>query len=145
MARVTVEDCIVKVPNRFELVLLAAQRARNVSAGAQITVDRDNDKNPVVALREIAEQSVDFKELEETLVKNLQRFVENDEPESDDLDLAALQRDVTGEATAISSERLEGDAFADAFASGDLGDGDDDGGDVTVEEDSDEDEAETKD
>ena len=60
MARVTVEDCVEKIPNRFELVMLAAQRARNISAGAELTIDRDNDKNPVVALREIAEQTVDY-------------------------------------------------------------------------------------
>ena len=69
MARVTAEDCIIKVPNRFELVMLAAQRARNISAGAPITVERDNDKNPVVALREIADETIDLKEIENTLIK----------------------------------------------------------------------------
>jgi DNA-directed RNA polymerase subunit omega len=81
MARVTVEDCIDKVENRFELVLLAAHRARTISSGTQITVDRDNDKNPVVALREIAETTVSPGDLKEELIHNLQKYVEVDEPE----------------------------------------------------------------
>ncbi|MBP3126629.1 DNA-directed RNA polymerase subunit omega [Thalassospira sp. ER-Se-21-Dark] len=81
MARVTVEDCVDKIPNRFELVMLAAQRARNISAGAELTIDRDNDKNPVVALREIAEVTVDFDDLRNGMVQGLQRHVEADEPE----------------------------------------------------------------
>ena len=83
MARVTVEDCIVKIPNRFELVLLSAQRARDVAGGAPLTVDRDNDKNPVVALREIADETIAIKTLEENLVKGLQKHVEIDEPVED--------------------------------------------------------------
>ncbi len=97
MARVTVEDCVTKVPNRFELVMLASQRARNIAAGTEITVERDNDKNPVVALREIAEETVDLKELEESLIKGLQKFVEMDEPEEDEVDLIAIQQAMTGE------------------------------------------------
>jgi DNA-directed RNA polymerase subunit omega len=81
MARVTVEDCVVKVPNRFELVLLAAQRAREVTSGAPLTVDRDDDKNPVVALREIAEETVVLEGLKESLVRGMQKHVEIDEPE----------------------------------------------------------------
>ncbi|HZV20262.1 MAG TPA: DNA-directed RNA polymerase subunit omega [Hyphomicrobiales bacterium] len=81
MARVTVEDCIDKVPNRFELVLLSAHRARAVSAGAPITLERDNDKNPVVALREIAEQTISPEDLKEDLIHSLQAHVEVDEPE----------------------------------------------------------------
>lgn len=91
MARVTVEDCVLKVPNRFELVMLAAQRGRNLGAGAPLTVDRDNDKNPVIALREIADGTVDLKELENGLIRGLQKVVEVEEPESDDLDALALQ------------------------------------------------------
>ena len=83
MARVTVEDCVVKVPNRFDLVMFAAQRARDVSRGAAILVDRDNDKNPVVALREIADATVSLTQLQESLIRGLQRHVENDEPEED--------------------------------------------------------------
>ncbi|MBB4076054.1 DNA-directed RNA polymerase subunit omega [Bartonella fuyuanensis] len=81
MARVTVEDCIDKVDNRFELVLLAGHRARQISQGAQITVDRDNDKNPVVALREIAEETLSPADLKEDLIHSLQKHVEIDEPE----------------------------------------------------------------
>jgi DNA-directed RNA polymerase subunit omega len=81
MARVTVEDCIEKVQNRFELVMLAAQRARKIGSGAALTVDRDNDKNPVVALREIADNTVQTEDLKEELVKNHQRVVEMDDGE----------------------------------------------------------------
>ncbi|AUG52999.1 DNA-directed RNA polymerase subunit omega [Thalassospira marina] len=81
MARVTVEDCVDKIPNRFELVMLAAQRARNISAGAELTIDRDNDKNPVVALREIAEVTVNFDDLRNGMIQGLQRHVETEEPE----------------------------------------------------------------
>ncbi len=88
MARVTVEDCIDKVENRFDLVLLAAHRARQVSQGAPITVDRDNDKNPVVALREIADQTLSPGDLREDLIHSLQKHVEVDEPESDVVDTA---------------------------------------------------------
>lgn len=80
MARVTVEDCVDKIPNRFDLVLLAAQRARQISGGAELTIDRDRDKNPVVSLREIAEQTVKPKHLEEALIASLQRVqIEDDE------------------------------------------------------------------
>ncbi len=97
MARVTVEDCILKIPNRFELVMLAAQRTRNIAAGAQLTVERDNDKNPVVSLREIAEETVDLKELEDGLIKGLQKFVEMDEPEEDEMDMLSIQQELSGE------------------------------------------------
>ena len=83
MARVTVEDCVEKVPNRFELVLLAAQRARNLSRGEELTLDRDNDKNPVVALREIADETVELGGLSNSLVQGLQKHVEVDEPEEE--------------------------------------------------------------
>ena len=83
MARVTVEDCIDKVENRFDLVLLASHRARMISSGSQITVERDNDKNPVVALREIAETTVSPGDLKEDLIHSLQKYVEVDEPEAE--------------------------------------------------------------
>ena len=83
MARVTVEDCVVKIPNRFELVLLAAQRARDMASGGQPTLDRDNDKNPVVALREIAAESIPLDNLQNALIKGMQKHVEIDEPEED--------------------------------------------------------------
>ena len=85
MARVTVEDCVDKVSNRFDLVLLAAQRARQISGGADLTIDRDRDKNPVVALREIAEQTVKPKHLEESIVSNLQRVRVDEDDETDEL------------------------------------------------------------
>jgi len=81
MARVTVEDCVIKVPNRFELVLLAAQRAREIASGAPLTVERDDDKNPVIALREIADETVDFDHLRDSLVRGMQKHIEMDEPE----------------------------------------------------------------
>jgi len=87
MARVTVEDCVDKVPNRFDLVLLAAHRAREISAGAPITVDRDNDKNPVVALREIADETQTADELTERMIESHQTQIEVDEPEEDQMAL----------------------------------------------------------
>ncbi|MEM6477617.1 MAG: DNA-directed RNA polymerase subunit omega [Pseudomonadota bacterium] len=87
MARVTVEDCVDKVPNRFELVMLAAHRAREISSGASITVDRDNDKNPVVSLREIAEETQSAEELRERLIESNQTQIEVDEPEDDSMSL----------------------------------------------------------
>ena len=97
MARVTVEDCVDKIPNRFELVMMASQRARGISAGAQLTVDRDNDKNPVVSLREIAEDTVSTEELTEELIKSLQTFVATDEPEDGDMDLLGTQESEVSE------------------------------------------------
>ena len=85
MARVTVEDCVDKVPNRFDLVLMAAQRARQVSGGADLTIERDRDKNPVVALREIAEEPVKPRDLEEAIVSNLQKVRIDEEDETDEL------------------------------------------------------------
>jgi len=85
MARVTVEDCVDKVPNRFDLVLLAAQRAREISGGSELTIDRDRDKNPVVALREIAEQTITPAGLHESLVTGLQKILPDDEDEADEI------------------------------------------------------------
>jgi DNA-directed RNA polymerase subunit omega len=93
MARVTVEDCIDKVDNRFELVLLASHRARQISQGASITIDRDNDKNPVVALREIADETLSPDDLKEDLIHSLQKHVEVDEPEPDPASLIAAGAD----------------------------------------------------
>ena len=83
MARVTVEDCVDKVPNRFELVMLAAHRAREIASGSALTIDRDNDKNPVVALREIADETQSAEELRERLIESNQTQIEVDEPEED--------------------------------------------------------------
>ena len=97
MARVTVEDCIDKVDNRFELVLLASHRARQISQGASITIDRDNDKNPVVALREIADETLSPDDLKEDLIHSLQKHVEVDEPEPDPASLLAAGASATSE------------------------------------------------
>ncbi|MGH1423811.1 MAG: DNA-directed RNA polymerase subunit omega [Pseudooceanicola sp.] len=87
MARVTVEDCVDKVPNRFELVMLASHRAREISSGGAVTVDRDNDKNPVVALREIADETQSADDLRERLIEANQSQIEVDEPEDDNMSL----------------------------------------------------------
>ncbi len=87
MARVTVEDCVDKVENRFELVMVAAQRARKIGSGAHLTIDRDNDKNPVVALREIAEETIAVPELKEELIQTHQKIIENDEEDDSVIDL----------------------------------------------------------
>ena len=108
MARVTVEDCVLKVPNRFELVLLAAQRARDVAAGAQITLERDNDKNPVVALREIADETIGLDNLQNALIKGMQKHVEIDEPEEDQEIEIGAQQWPTDLAPAAGTEDEEG-------------------------------------
>ena len=87
MARVTVEDCVDKVPNRFDLVMLASHRARAIADGAPITIDRDNDKNPVVALREIADETLSAEDLREQAIESHQRHIEVDEPEEDNMSL----------------------------------------------------------
>lgn len=124
MARVTVEDCVVKIPNRFDLVMLAAQRARDISSGTQLTVERDNDKNPVVALREIADETVEIEELAESLIQSLQRHVQVDEPEDDvpEFDLPTLESELAaaGEMPPIRPEALAvpGDAAAEGTDGG---------------------------
>jgi DNA-directed RNA polymerase subunit omega len=115
MARVTVEDCVLKVPNRFELVLLAAQRARNISRGEQLTIDRDNDKNPVVALREIAEETLTLPDLEQDLVRSLSRVPEPEPVDEEVLDLIPTDQNIFGlqdvsaeeEAAALAAEAEE--------------------------------------
>ena len=96
MARVTVEDCVEKIPNRFELVLLAAQRARNLSRGEEITLDRDNDKNPVVALREIADETVTVERLRSDLVKSLSRTPEPEPADDEVQDLIPTEQNIFG-------------------------------------------------
>ena len=96
MARVTVEDCVDKIPNRFDLVLMAAQRARNIGRGEELTLDRDNDKNPVVALREIADATVDLDSLQADLIKSLQRAPEPEPAEEEVLDLIATDENIFG-------------------------------------------------
>ena len=96
MARVTVEDCVQKIPNRFELVLLAAQRARNIARGEEMTVERDDDKNPVVALREIAEGEISLPSLEQDLIKSLSRAPEPEPADEEVLDLIPTDQNIFG-------------------------------------------------
>jgi len=96
MARVTVEDCVEKIPNRFELVLLAAQRARNLSRGEELTLDRDNDKNPVVALREIADETIELVKLEQDLISSLSRTAEPEPADEEVLDLIPTDQNIFG-------------------------------------------------
>lgn len=105
MARVTVEDCVDKVPNRFELVMLAAHRARSLASGSPLTVDRDNDKNPVVALREIAEETLTADHLREAAIESFQRQIEVDEPEEDVMTLLTGAADAPSDDD-MSEERL---------------------------------------
>ncbi|HEX3952428.1 MAG TPA: DNA-directed RNA polymerase subunit omega [Stellaceae bacterium] len=143
MARVTVEDCVVRVPNRFELVLLAAQRAREITSGAPLTLDRDDDKNPVVALREIADETVRLDILKDSVVRGMQKHVEMDEPEEtpelettlfgisepigavigeDEIDEEAVEEELEEDMLSIEDENAElgeepgGAAFADDAA-----------------------------
>jgi DNA-directed RNA polymerase subunit omega len=132
MARVTVEDCVLKVPNRFDLVLMAGQRARDISAGAPLSIDRDNDKNPVVALREIADETVPLEALREALVRGHQKVVEADDSDEEVADLMAGEEDwlkqgiaadtVEGEERKlfedVGSDEGEDEEFATEFASG---------------------------
>jgi DNA-directed RNA polymerase subunit omega len=109
MARVTVEDCVDKVENRFELVLLAGHRARQISQGSQITIDRDNDKNPVVALREIADETISPEDLKEDLIHSMQKHVEIDEPEADSTTIEAndLSEEIQEEITSFDQNSEE--------------------------------------
>src|SRR5690242_6414488 len=113
MARVTVEDCVLKVPNRFELVLLAAQRAREITSGAPLSLDRDDDKNPVVALREIADDTVPLDHLKDSLVRGMQKHIEMDEPE----EVPELEQTLFGIAdptgSVIGEEEIDEEAIED--------------------------------
>ena len=113
MARVTVEDCVLRIPNRFELVMLAAQRAREVSAGAPLTVERDDDKNPVVALREIADETVSLEDLDASLIQSMQKHVEFDEPEEEQTDFDMSIVGMTAEEGAIPEVAVDALAIDD--------------------------------
>ena len=106
MARVTVEDCIVEVPNRFDLVMLAAQRAREIGAGAPLTLDRDDDKNPVVALREIADKTVQLESLNDSIVQGLQKHVEMDEAEEEAVEFDLSDMAIGAEGAGLVTEAL---------------------------------------
>ena len=121
MARVTVEDCVQKIPNRFELVLLAAQRARNLARGEEITLDRDDDKNPVVALREIAEETITLDKLEQDLIKSLSRAPEPEPADEEVLDLIPTDQNIFGlQDTSADDEAQQLPAEAEEFAPDDL-------------------------
>jgi len=147
MARVTVEDCVLKVPNRFELVLLAAQRAREVTSGAPLTLDRDDDKNPVIALREIADETIQLAHLKDSLIRGMQKHIEIDEPEEtpdleqtlfgvadptgsvigeDEIDEEAIEDELDEDMLAIEEEEVEvepGEESAEEpVAEGEIGD-----------------------
>src|SRR6516225_883019 len=133
MARVTVEDCVVKVPNRFELVLLAAQRAREISSGAPLSIDRDDDKNPVVALREIADETVALDHLKSSVVRGMQKHVEIDEPEeSHELELDTALFGVGAPAGALMDAELDTELDADAEEADDAGDVEEDNEDEVL-------------
>jgi len=103
MARVTVEDCVTRIPNRFDLVVLASQRAREIASGAALTIDRDRDRNPVVALREIAEETIDLDALRDEKVRGLQKHVKVEEPEEDVLELVEQEQQHAAEVGEPSS------------------------------------------
>ncbi len=117
MARVTVEDCVERVPNRFDLVLLAAQRAREISAGSSLTVERDNDKNPVVARREIADETVELEEVNEGLIRRFQKQAEKDEPEEDQPNFDPISAELTMALQQVGQPRSRG---GDEDESGDV-------------------------
>lgn len=127
MARVTVEDCVQRIPNRFDLVMIAAQRGRAIGAGAPLSVDRDNDKNAVVALREIAEGTVDLKELENNLIQSLQKVVEVEEPPEEEMDLLAIQRELSAEQgePQVEEEMIEDGLHVEGEEGSEIGDEDD--------------------
>jgi DNA-directed RNA polymerase subunit omega len=123
MARVTVEDCVEKIPNRFELVMLAANRARAISNGSTLTVDRDNDKNPVVALREIADETVDLEGQRDQVIRSMQKYVEPDEPEEDDSAMMALSSEwIGGEEAPKAAEASDEEATAEEGSDEDAAD-----------------------
>ena len=120
MARVTVEDCIEKISNRFELVMTAAQRARQIAAGAPLTQERDDDKNPVIALREIAEETIDIEAIEQSLIQGMQKHADFDEPDENDGVLQLLESEQTVAGVEVDSgEVAPGMEVVDAAAEAD--------------------------
>ncbi len=124
MARVTVEDCVDKIPNRYELLMVAAQRAKDIASGAPLTLSRDNDKNSVVALREIADETVSIEDLQRSLVLGLQKFVEVEEVQEEELEILAVQKELEaldGEFSEIVIEtEMEDSMQIEASDEGDL-------------------------
>ena len=149
MARVTVEDCVEKIPNRYELLMVAAQRTKDIAAGSMLTLPRDNDKNTVVALREIAEGTVSIEELQRSLVMGLQQYVEVEEPEEEEMEIMAAEKELAdldeqfsgvlldnemSDAMQVRDEDIDLDAEVEATDDADLDDeldiGDDFDGDM---------------
>ena len=138
MARVTVEDCIEKIPNRFDLVLVASQRARALSSGTELTVEKDNDKNPVIALREIAEETIEIAEVEEAMIKGLQKHLEPDVPDDEEMDQLTSGDDFMNMASELKPDMVLGGtgdasempAFTDNIIEKDGSDADTGGGDA---------------
>jgi len=116
MARVTVEDCVLKIPNRFDLVLLSAQRAREIGSGGALTIDRDNDKNPVVALREIADETVDLDDLNEKMIRGHQKVIEVEEDEEDVIDLMEGEMEVIADEEGLEDGGMHTETAEDAAA-----------------------------
>lgn len=122
MARVTVEDCVLKIPNRFQLVMMAAQRSRELSVGGELTVDRDNDKNPVVALREIADETIQLDELETAVIEGLQRNIDVDEIADEEDDEMLQVTEALNELAGLVDTSAENDSPADAQPTADADD-----------------------
>ena len=115
MARVTVEDCVEKIPNRYELLMVAAQRAKDIEAGSPLRVERDNDKNAVVALREIAEDKVSIEDLQKSLVLNLQKYVEVEEPEEEEIEIIAAEKELAALDSQFDSSMLLDEGLEDTM------------------------------
>ena len=146
MARVTVEDCIDKIPNRYELLMVAAQRAKDISAGSPITLPRDNDKNPVIALREIAENTVNIEDLQKSLVMGLQKYVEVEEPEEEELEIMAAEKELVDLDEQFSDLLLDSDVSDSMQVVDENGDSDvDDDLDLSAEDGMDDDYAQLDD
>ncbi len=155
MARVTVEDCIDKIPNRYELLMVAAQRAKDIASGSMLTLPRDNDKNTVVALREIAEGTVSVEELQRSLVMGLQQYVEVEEPEEEEMEIMAAEKELADldeqfsgvlldsemdDTMQVRDDDIDLDAEVDTADDADLDDALDMGGDFDADADADFDE-----
>ena len=132
MARVTVEDCIDKIPNRYDLVMIAAQRARDLSSGAPLCVDRDNDKNSVVALREIAENRVSIEDLQKSLVMGLQKYVEVEEPEDEEVEILAAEKELADMDGQFSSDMISDEDLNESLQ---VHGGDEDDADLNLDSD----------
>jgi DNA-directed RNA polymerase subunit omega len=122
MARVTVEDCIIKIPNRFELVLIASQRAREIGSGAAILLDRDNDKNPVVSLREIADTGISLEGLKEALIRNHQKVIEVEESSEDVIDVMEGEAEWAQAATEAAATEMGDGGMHEDFGAEEIGD-----------------------